>query len=191
MSAFEIRTASCHDAAALSGIYRHYVENTAVSYEYEAPDAAEFERRIRDTLKSYPYLVAVQDGEVVGYAYAGVFNSRKAADRTVEASIYVAADKRRAGLGRALYARLEELLRQQNVQVVTVKIACCDREDEYLSRDSVEFHLRCGYRICGVVENCGYKFGRWYSLMIMQKDLGSFPDQGCSFIPFPLLQNEL
>ena len=111
MSAFEIRTASCQDAAALSGIYRHYVENTAVSYEYEAPDAAEFERRIRDTLKSYPYLVAVQDGEIVGYAYAGVFNSRKAADRTVEASIYVAADKRRAGLGRALYARLEELLR--------------------------------------------------------------------------------
>ena len=188
MSDFEIRPVTADDAEAISRIYRYYVENTAVSYEYEAPDKAEFERRIGETLKRYPYIAAVRDGDVIGYAYAGAFNGRRAADRTAEASIYVARSERRSGVGRALYERLEALLSRQNVQVLTAKVACCDREDDsHLSRDSVEFHLRCGYRTVGVVENCGYKFGRWYGLMIMQKDIGSFPEEGAEFIPYPLL----
>lgn len=178
MSQFSIRTACINDAEALSRIYRYYVENTAVSYEYIAPDKEEFERRIANTLKKYPYIVAEQDGEILGYAYAGSFNTRSAADWSAEVSIYVAKDKRRSGLGRALYTRLEELLRRMNYQTLLAKVAFCDRDnDDYLSRDSVDFHHRCGYRTVGVVENCGYKFGHWYGLMFMQKDIGDFPDK--------------
>ena len=177
MSAFEIRTARVEDAARLSRIYAHYVENTAVSYEYEAPDETEFQRRIGATLKKYPYLVAEHEGLILGYAYAGAFNTRTAADRTAEVSIYVASDMRRGGLGRALYGRLEEILRELGYQVLIAKVAFCDRDDDpYLSRDSIQFHTRCGYRNVGAVEHCGYKFGRWYGLMFMQKDIGCFPD---------------
>lgn len=176
MSQFEIRTASVNDAEALSGIYRYYVENTAVSYEYIAPDKEEFERRIANTLAKYPYIVAERNGRIAGYAYAGPFNTRAAADWSAEVSIYVARDQRRGGLGRALYARLEELLKEMHYQSLVAKVAFCNRDnDEYLSRDSVDFHHRCGYRTVGAVENCGYKFGHWYGLMFMQKDIGDFP----------------
>lgn len=68
-----IRTATPDDAEGLLAIYAQYVENTAVTFEYYVPSEAEFRRRIENTLKKYPYLVAVSQGEIVGYAYAGEF----------------------------------------------------------------------------------------------------------------------
>lgn len=188
MSEFEIRTARPEDAERLAGIYRYYVENTAVSYECKAPDRDEFERRIRDTLKKYPYIVAEQGGKILGYAYAGAFNTRAAASLSAEVSIYVDRDERRGGLGRTLYTELERRLERQNIRCLVAKVAFCDRErDEYLSRDSVEFHRRCGYRNVGAVENCGYKFGRWYGLMFMQKDIGEYCDEPGEFIPIDMI----
>lgn len=183
MNPFEIRTARPEDAKRLAEIYRYYVENTAVSYEYEAPDTAGFERRIRETLKKYPYIVAESGGKILGYAYAGVFNARAAASRSAEVSIYVDREARRSGLGRALYQELEHRLRAQNVLCLVAKVACCDREqDAHLSRDSIEFHRRCGYRTAGTVENCGFKFGKWYGLMFMQKDIGEYRDEPGEFV---------
>lgn len=188
MSAFEIRTAKTADAKSLAEIYRYYVENTAVSYEYEAPDCAEFERRIGATLKKYPYIVAEARGQILGYAYAGPFNTRAAASRSAEVSIYVDRQARRAGLGRALYSELELRLKRQNVRCLVAKVAFCDREDDpFLSRDSIEFHRHCGYRRAGAVENCGYKFGRWYGLMLMQKDIGDYCDSPGEFISFDMI----
>ena len=187
MGAFLIRTARPEDAERLSEIYRYYVENTAVSYEYKAPDAVEFERRIRDTLKKYPYIVAESGGGILGYAYAGAFNTRSAASRSAEVSIYVDRDVRRNGLGRALYAELERLLAMQNVRCLVAKVAFCHREqDPFLTRDSIEFHRHCGYRTAGAVENCGYKFGHWYGLMFMQNDIGEYCDDPGEFIGFDM-----
>lgn len=183
MNAFEIRTARPEDAEQLAEIYRYYVENTAVSYEYEAPDVAGFERRIRETLKKYPYIVAESGRQILGYAYAGAFNMRAAASHSAEVSIYVDRDARRGGLGRALYTELERRLAEQKVLCLVAKVACCSRAfDEYLSRDSIEFHRHCGYRSAGTVENCGYKFGHWYGLMFMQKDIGEYCDEPGEFI---------
>lgn len=185
MSAFEIRTAKPTDGKRLAEIYRYYVENTAVSYEYEAPDCAEFERRIRETLKKYPYVVAEAEGKILGYAYAGAFNTRAAASLSAEVSIYVDKQARRAGLGRALYSELEKMLEKQNVRCLVAKVAFCDREhDDFLSRDSIQFHRHCGYRTVGAVENCGYKFGHWYGLMFMQKDIGDYCDRPGEFIEY-------
>ena len=73
-----IRPASPADAQVLLAIYAPYVEQTAITFEYDVPAAAEFTARIASTLEKYPYLVAEQDGVPVGYAYAGAFHERAA-----------------------------------------------------------------------------------------------------------------
>ena len=103
-----IRFAGEEDAAALAELYRPYVEKTAITFEYEAPDQAEFARRIAHTLQRYPYLIAELDGAVVGYAYVGPLHSRPAYDWSVETSIYVDQNKKHMGIGKKLHEALEE-----------------------------------------------------------------------------------
>ena len=83
-----IREVHISDAPRLADMYSYYVENTAVSFEYEAPTADEFVMRIKRTTEKYPYLVCVDDGKVVGYAYAGAYSTRQAYDWTATTSIY-------------------------------------------------------------------------------------------------------
>lgn len=66
-----IRIAEPADAPALAALYKPYVETTDVTFEYEAPSAAEFATRMEKTLARYPYLVAEEEGAALGYAYAG------------------------------------------------------------------------------------------------------------------------
>lgn len=172
-----IRIAVPEDAEALLKIYGSYVEKTAVTFEYEVPSAAEFAERIRRTLKKYPYLAAEQDGEIIGYAYAGTFHERAAYDWAVETSIYVRQDKKGAGIGRALYHALEQALLRQNILNVNACIAYPAQEDEYLTKDSVFFHKKLGYRMAGEFYDCGYKFGRWYHMVWMEKHLGIHPEK--------------
>ena len=87
-----IREVQISDAQRLAEIYSFYVKNTAVSFEYEVPTADEFVKRIKHTREKYPYLVCVDDGKVVGYAYAGAYSVRQAYDRTVTTLIYVDKD---------------------------------------------------------------------------------------------------
>jgi len=168
-----VRIARAEDAEALLKIYAPYVLNTAVSYEYTPPSVEEFRGRIEKTLEKYPYLVAESGGKILGYAYAWHLSERRAGWHAAEASIYVDKDCRRAGLGRLLYSELEKCLRMQNIVSVSACIAACDREhDEHLTQDSLLFHARCGYKEVGRHPNCGYKFGKWYHLVWMEKSIG-------------------
>ncbi|MDD6573397.1 MAG: GNAT family N-acetyltransferase [Thermoflexaceae bacterium] len=167
-----IRTAVVKDAEKLLEIYAPYVENTAVTFEYEVPLKEEFEKRIQRTLERYPYLVAESDGEILGYAYAGSFHERPAYDWAVETSIYVNQNKKRMGIGRTLHEALENVLKEQNVLNMNACIAYIEKGDEYLTRDSVIFHTHMGYRMVGEFYECGYKFKRWYNMVWMEKHIG-------------------
>ncbi len=181
-----IRTANVNDAAALLKIYSYYVENTAITFEWAVPTVEEFCGRIKHTLEKFPYIVAYResDGELLGYAYTSPFKERAAYDWSVESSIYVKKDCRKMGIGRMLLEELERLSASQNILNINACIACTDKEDEYLTNASVHFHKKMGYSLVGKFHDSGFKFGRWYDMVWMEKMLGkhtSNPQEVISF----------
>ena len=173
MSKIEMRTVNINDAEALLDIYAYYVKNTAISFEYEVPTIAQFKERIANTLKKYPYLAAVQDGKILGYAYAGPFVGRAAYDWSAEVTIYLAAESRKQGLGRGLYEELERALAKMGIRNLYACIGYTEEPDEYLTKNSAQFHEHMGYIKVGEFHKCGCKFGRWYDMIWMEKIIGS------------------
>ena len=168
----KIRVATPDDAPALLKIYAPYVKNTSITYEYDVPSEEEFRRRIESTLRRYPYLVLEREGDILGYAYAGPLHSRPAYDWAVETSIYLDQNARGGGLGRKLHDALEAVLREQGFLNMNACIAYPEVEDEYLTKNSAEFHAHLGFELVGTFHNCGYKFDRWYDMVWMEKIIG-------------------
>ena len=185
-----IRTATPADAEAIIAVYAPYILKTAITFEYEVPTPEEFRARITRTLQRHPYLVAERGGQVLGYAYAHPFIGRAASDWSAEASIYLREDSLKIGLGRRLYQTLENAVRAQNILNLNASIAVAEGEDPYVTRNSVDFHLHMGYRQAAEFHHCGYKFGRWYNLVWVEKFLGEHTAAPAPVIPFPELSAE-
>ena len=171
-----IRMAEPDDAFTLLGIYEPYVENTCITFEYQVPSQEEFTKRIRETLKKYPYLAAEQNGEIVGYAYASPFKGRPAYDWAVETTVYLKENAKGKGIGRQLYTALEDILRKQNI---TNANACIT----YPNPESMGFHEKMGYRIVGHFSKCGYKDGLWRDVVWMEKFLQEHLEKPKAVIP--------
>ena len=167
-----IRFAKPEDAKELLKIYAYYVTDTAISFETEVPSEEEFKLRIEDVLKSYPFIVACKDDEILGYAYLHSFVGRKAYELSAETTIYLNPDKKKMGIGKKLYSVLEDIAKAQNITNLYSCIGYVDKEDEYLNNNSVQFHEHIGFRMVGKFENCGHKFGRWYHMVWMEKIIG-------------------
>ena len=172
MSKTVIREASEEDAGRLLEIYAYYVEKTAITFEYDVPSPEEFRERIRRIRQRYPYLVIEKDGVIEGYAYAGVFKDRAAYDRSCEMTIYLDRGARGRGLGRELYEALEQELKARGFLNLYACIGSPDVPDEYLDYNSAQVHEHLGYRTVGTFHQCGCKFGRWYSMIWMEKMIG-------------------
>ena len=167
-----IRFAKPEDAKELLKIYAYYVTDTAISFETEVPSEEEFKLRIEEVLKSYPFIVACKDDEILGYAYLHSFVGRKAYELSAETTIYLNPDKKKMGIGKKLYSVLEDIAKVQNITNLYSCIGYVDKEDEYLNNNSVQFHEHIGFRMVGKFENCGHKFGRWYHMVWMEKIIG-------------------
>ena len=171
MNNLKIRDVKLEDAARLVEIYSHYVLNTAVSFEYAVPTIEEFENRITNITKKYPYLVCEKDGKIIGYVYASAYSSREAYNWTADTSIYVDKDCRRSGAGSLLYKELEKRCKAIGIVNLLAGVAYIDQEDEYLTHDSPKFHLNQGYSEVAFMKSVGKKFDRWYDLKWYQKKI--------------------
>lgn len=167
-----VRDAKLEDASRILEIYAYYVEHTAISFEYDVPTLSEFQTRMTNTMKRYPYLVVEKDGMIQGYAYAGPFVGRAAYGWSCELTIYLDHTALKCGLGRKLYEELEARLGRMGVLNLYACIGYPDTEDEYLNRNSAEFHAHLGFSTVGEFHKCGYKFGRWYNMIWMEKIIG-------------------
>lgn len=170
-----IRSAAIEDAERILEIYDYYVQNTAISFEYDTPSLDEFRGRMRKTMERYPYLVAIADGRIEGYAYAGPFVGRAAYGWCCETTIYLDKSARRRGMGRRLYDALETALREMGILNMYACIGYPEAEDEYLTKNSADFHAHLGFKKVGEFHSCGYKFGRWYDMIWMEKMIGEHP----------------
>lgn len=167
-----LRWANSNDAESVAKIYEPIVRDTAISFEIEIPSWKEILRRIEIIGSANPYLVAVIDNRVVGYAYSADFRSRKAYRFTKEATVYVHEDYRKQGVASMLYTQLIELLRFQGVVKIMAVITIPNDK-------SVLFHEKLGFNLSGTITNSGYKFDQFWDVCFYEKtlteNLGSSP----------------
>lgn len=164
-----IRQVESRDIPAIMNIYRYYVDNTDISFEYRLPPEAEFRKRVQNIVSRYPYLVAEENGYLVGYAYAASFKDREAYDWACEISIYLRPDQKRRGTGTILLQELERILADMHICSLNACIT-------WPNPASVAFHEKMGFHKAAHFEKCGYKFGRWIDMIWMQKNTDPLPE---------------
>lgn len=164
----EIRFATAEDAGALLAIYAQYIDTT-ITFETVLPSIDEFADRIRSFSAFYPYLVALEEGRIVGYAYAHRAFTRDAYRFDAETTIYLDRNWQHRGVGLELYGRLLDCLRRMNV----VNAYALVTEP---NRNSVYFHQKAGFREFATFTDTGYKNGRWISVIWLSKVLNEKTD---------------
>src|SRR6266550_7799792 len=167
MSAPDIRPATEADLPFVTEIYEHAVRYGTATFELTPPDLAEMTRRFRTLMDGgFPYFVAVLDGAVVGYAYAGAYRPRPAYRFTVENSVYLEPAIHRRGIGLQL---LQRLIAESEARGYRQMIAVIG---DSANAGSIGVHRRCGFQMIGTHPNVGFKFGRWLDTVMMQRALG-------------------
>lgn len=166
---YEIRSATAADMAAVSRIYGYYVEETSISFEDVAPDAAEMLRRFEAVkAAALPYLVVVERATdtILGYAYAVPYRPRAAYQNTVEESVYVAHGQGGKGFGslllNALIEQCQALGKKQMISVIT-------QNDQAAA--SIAVHKKLGFVQVGQLIKVGYKNGKWLNTLFYQRAL--------------------
>lgn len=177
-----LRKAKIEDGVALASIYKYYVENTAITFEYIAPNGDEFSERIAHKTEKYPFIIAEENGKPIGYAYASEYRERAAYSWDVETSVYVDTQHQGHGIGKRLYSALEELLKLQNV----VNMYACIT---YPNQHSVAMHEAFGFEYIGRFHSAGYKFGKWRDVSWFGKQI-THPAEPLPVVPYPALDKE-
>jgi L-amino acid N-acyltransferase YncA len=168
MPSLEIRPASAADLPAITDIYQHAVLHGTATFELIPPDLAEMTRRFKTlTDNGYPYLAAVLDGRVIGYAYAGPYRPRPAYRFTVENSVYLQPSILRRGIGTQLLQRLIAEAQARGYRQMIAVIG------DSANAGSIGVHSRMGFTMIGTHPNVGFKFGRWLDTVMMQRALGA------------------
>ena len=163
----QIRPSRDTDVAAITTIYSHHVLHGTGTFETDPPSAADMASRRADVLsKNLPYLVAERDGELLGFAYCNWFKPRPAYRFSAEDSIYLADGARGQGLGARLLSALSEAAETVGVRRLIAVIG------DSANAGSVGVHRSQGFTHVGVLKDCGWKFGEWRDVVLMEKVLG-------------------
>ena len=163
-----IRPVQSSDADFCLSLYSKYVIGSAVSFELEPPSLEEFSIRIDTISKRFPYLVAEENGRVIGYAYASAYRDRLAYQWNVEVSIYVEDNKKKSGIASLLYAQLFSELERMHICKAFAVIALPNEA-------SVNFHTKMGFEIFATYKNVGFKLNQWHDVLWMEKTI-QFPE---------------
>jgi phosphinothricin acetyltransferase len=162
-----IRPSRDEDLAAITAIYAHHVLHGTGTFETEPPTAEDMASRRADVLsKNLPYLVAERDGEVLGFAYCNWFKPRPAYRFSAEDSIYLSDKARGQGLGSRLLAALTQAAESTGVRKLIAVIG------DSANAGSIGVHRAQGFTHVGILKDCGWKFGEWRDVVLMEKVLG-------------------
>ena len=174
MSPLEIRPAIAADLPFVTEIYADAVRFGTATFELVPPDLIEMTRRFEAlTDGRFPYFVAVLEGRVAGYAYAGPYRPRPAYRFTVENSVYLQPAIHRRGIGQQLLQRLIAECEASGFRQMIAVIG------DSANAASIGVHARCGFEMIGTHPNVGLKFGRWLDTVMMQRELG----EGAGTVP--------
>ncbi|HEY9737485.1 MAG TPA: N-acetyltransferase family protein [Trichocoleus sp.] len=171
-----IRPATLADITAITAIYGYHVQHGLASFEWEPPDESEMAHRMKQLLftgKGYPYFVAEQGGNVVGYAYAGPYRTRAGYCYAVEDSVYIKPGFQGQGLGKGLLSVLLEASAQRGYRQMIAVIG------DSRNQPSIALHQALGFYHAGVLKDVGFKAGQWLDSVLMQRPLG----QGATILP--------
>jgi phosphinothricin acetyltransferase len=158
-----IRPVASEDAPAIAKIYAHYVEESVVTFDMEAPDVTAWREKIAGLAAAgLPFIVAEEQGSIAGYAYVAPYRAKPGYRFTGEDSIYLAPGFTGKGLGRALLtALLEECAATPVRQLVAVIADSGDPSSSIL-------HERCGFTPAGRLREVGFKHGRRIDTIFLQ-----------------------
>lgn len=149
-----VRKVKIECAAQIAEIYNFYVENTHHSFEVEPVSFEEMRQRVADFSATYPYLVAEENEEILGYAYASCYKPRSAYRKSAEVSVYIKNDLKQTGIGTKLYEKLFEELSKMDVHAIIAGIS--------LPNDaSVRLHEKFGMEKVAHFREVGFKLNKW------------------------------
>ena len=156
--AVEIRDAVAADLAMVAEIYSHESLYAYSTFETEERSASTWEYKLSS---GDPFLVAVDGGVVLGFAYASPFRERPAYHLTRETSVYLHRAARRQGIGKLLYAELLGRLREAGLHTALALIALPNP-------GSVRLHEEYGYEHVGTMREVGDKHDRMIDVGVFQ-----------------------
>lgn len=160
----DIRLATLEDAADLLEIYRPFIQNTSITFEYAVPTLEEFTKRIQNIIDFYPWLVYEEEGKILGYAYATPYGVREAYKWSATLSIYLMPEAEGKGVAQYLYNTLLKLLKEQGIYKAYAIVTLPNLKSE-------KFHLKMGFEKVGIFENIGYKLGEWKNVCYLHYTL--------------------
>jgi L-amino acid N-acyltransferase YncA len=165
--ALVLRNCRDGDVAAVTRIYRHWVTQGLGTFEHDPPSEPEMAtRRAKLTASGFPYLVAEENGIVLGYAYAGPYRPRPGYRFTCEDSIYVATEAARRGVGHALLSALVTRCEAMGLRLMVAVIG----DSENIA--SIGLHAALGFHHAGMLPAVGWKHARWVDTVFMVRPLG-------------------
>jgi L-amino acid N-acyltransferase YncA len=164
-----VRTATAGDAPAFAAIYAPYVLRSPISFEEVAPSDDEMARRVTTVLAYAPWLCAIVDDAIVGYAYASRHAERAGYRWAIDVSVYIDERFHRRGIGRTLYNELLPIVERLNYRRAYAGVTLPNE-------GSVALHRAFGFELVGIYKNVGWKQGKWYDVGWYGRDIGTYPD---------------